>query len=231
MSTNTIEAPVEHVAPSETIVAAAAKALDDRKSKLDFAKQVEKSRNTGASDEDFAAELLTARVELAYGEGASVELYGKDFPMSASKVSQYGTTINQLREAKAPLTEETFGDWFKMTATGGSAKVRKETIAFLLDGENQSLPQSEKAALIRKAREEFFKGKASSGSGENTPRLITIEGLDKYLTRLSEQDWDEVERKAVIERLFRAGSAMDDGQVYVAPVEAEDEVEAETVAA
>lgn len=224
MSTNTIEAPV---APNETIVTAAAKALDDRKSKLAFAKQVEKSREEGTSDEDFASALLTARVELAYGVGASVEVYGKDFPMSASKVSQYGTTINQLREAKAPLTEETFGDWFKLTATGGSAKVRKETIAFLLEPENQALSQGDKAQLIRTAREQFFAGReSSSGSGE---RKLTLDGVLGYLEKVTAQDWDDTDRATIVQAMFDAASALDDGKVYTRPVQ--DEVEAEQVAA
>lgn len=224
MSTNTIEAPV---APNETIVTAAAKALDDRKSKLAFAKQVEKSREEGTSDEDFASALLTARVELAYGEGADVEVYGKDFPMSASKVSQYGTTINQLREAKAPLTEETFGDWFKLTATGGSAKVRKETIAFMLEPENQGLSQGDKAQLIRTAREQFFAGRESGGgSGE---RKLTLDGVLGYLEKVTAQDWDETDKATIVQAMFDAASALDDGQVYTRP--AQDEVEAEQVAA
>lgn len=227
MSTSTIEAPA--IAPSETIVTAAAKALDDRKSKLDFAKQVEKSRAQGASDADFATDLLKARVELAYGEGASVETYGKDFPMSASKVSQYGTTITQLRDSKAPLTEDTFADWFKLTTTGGSAKVRTLLGATLTDGTERT--QEQKAELIRETREKFFADRKTADSGEGGERRITLDGLHKYLEKVAAQDWDEVERREVTEALFAAGSAVDDGRAYERPEAPADEVEAEQVAA
>lgn len=225
MSTITTEAPV---APSETIVTAAAKALDDRKSKLAFAKQVEKSREEGVSDENFATALLTARVELAYGEGADIEVYGKDFPMSASKVSNYGTTINQLREAKAPLTEETYADWFKLVTTGKSAQVRKDTIAFLLEPENQALGQGEKAQLIRKAREEFFAGRTSAES-DSSPRRLTLDGVLGYLEKVTAQDWDDTDKAIIVQAMFDAASALDDGKVYTRATQ--DEVESEQVAA
>lgn len=229
MSTATIEAPVETVAPVETIVQAAAKALDDRKSKLDFAKQVAKSRGQGTSDADFAQALVTARVQLAYGTEANVEHYAKEFQMSAAKVGNYGTTLAQLQEAKAPITENTFGDWFKMTTTGSSATPRKQLIEFLLDGPQVDLPQAEKADLIRQAREAFFNGRKVA----EPTRAVTIDGIIKMLEKASAQTWDATDREALQDILFSAGSAIGDGQVYAyeAPVVETDEVEAEQVAA
>lgn len=222
------QAPVT-VLPSEIIIRDAAKALDDRKSKLAFAKQVEKSRNEGTTDDDFATALLEARVRLAFGDTATVEQYGKDFQMSASKVSQYGTTMNQLRAAKAPLTEDTFADWFKLTATGGSAKVRNGLIADLTDEENADLTPGEKANVIRAAREAFIGGKSAQGSGSGEPRRITLDGVYGFLERLVAQEWDDTDREEIEQALFDAAAALNDKGTYSRPVA--DPVDAEQVAA
>lgn len=219
----------EPQAPSETIVQAAAAALDDRKSKLAFARQVLKSRATGTNDADFAEALVTARVELAYGEGASVERYGKEFQLSTSKVANYGTTLSQLQEAKAPITENTFGDWFKLTTSGGSAKTRKELISHLRE-EAREESQESKAHLIRVARETFLGEKESKGSASGGARNITIEGLGKYLEKLAAQEWDGIDRETIQGMLFDAASAISDGLPYVF-VASEDAIEAELVAA
>lgn len=205
----------------ELIVIEAARALDDRESKLEFAKQVEKAREAEVSDENFSTQLLAARVHLAYGPEAQVDAYAKEFAMSASKVSQYGTTIAQLRAAGAPLTENTFADWFKLTATGGSAKTRNKLIADLTSEENADLSQEAKANVIRATRLQFIAGK-SSGKGEgdggaSAPRRITLDGMHSFLERLAAQAWDDVERAEVQQALFDAASAVDDGVPYLRP--------------
>ena len=224
--TATVEAPTVEV--DGNIVADAAKALDDRKSKLAFAKQVLKSRAQGVSDADFATALVGARVALAYGEGANVDQYAKDFQMSAAKVGNYGTTLAQLQEAKAPITENTFGDWFKMTTTGGSATPRKDLIETLLADENADLDQAGKANVIRATREAFFNDRKVKDPGN---RAVTIDGIIKMLEKASAQKWDETDRDAIQTILFDAGAAIADGQTYVYVAPAVDEVEAEQVAA
>lgn len=203
----------------ELIVIEAARALDDRESKLEFAKQVEKAREAEVSDENFSTQLLAARVHLAYGPEAEVDSYAKEFAMSASKVSQYGTTIAQLRAAGAPLTENTFADWFKLTATGGSAKTRNGLIADLTSEENADLSQEAKANVIRATRLQFIAGKASGKSEGDTsaPRRITLDGMHSLLERLTAQAWDDVERAEVQQALFDAASALDDGVPYLRP--------------
>ena len=194
----------------ELTTAAAAAALDDRKSKLAFAKQVVKAREAGITDAQFADALLIARIERQFPgsreDGAAIERHRKAFQFSSSKVSNYGTTLNQLTEAKAPITEQTFGDWFKLVTTGGSAAARKELIAELPDVESKE----EQAAAIHAVAFQF----AAKQRTPSDPKL-TLEKVEAFLEKLLGTDFG-ADKQAVVDALFTAAGQLDDQ-----PVEAE----------
>lgn len=194
----------------EATTIAGAAALDDRKSKLTFAKQVVKAREAGITDEQFAEALVIARIERQFpgsrSDEAAIERHRKAFQMSSSKVSNYGTTLNQLTEARAPITEQTFGDWFKLVTTGGSASARKALIADLPDVESKE----EQAAAIHAVAFQF------QAKARVTPDpKLTLEKVEKFLEQVLGTDFG-ADRQAVVDAMFEAAGKLDDQ-----PVEAE----------
>jgi hypothetical protein len=184
----------------ESIATAAAASLDDRKSKLAFAKDVARSRELGTKDEDFATVLRAARVLRVYPDATAdeIEVLGKDFEMSASKVSNYGTTLGQLTEAKAPITEDTFGDWFKLTTKPGTAKLRKSLIEEISASDAS---QDGKAAVIKAAAKAYVR----------TPvvrdKALTVEQVEAFLAKVADQDWG-ADAETVSDMLFATGGTL-----------------------
>lgn len=191
----------------ESIATSAAAELDDRKSKLAFAKQVIKARNIeGSSDEAFAEVLRTARVLRVYPDATPEEVVvlGKDFEMSPSKVSNYGTALAQLTAAKAPITEDTFGDWFKLVTKPGTAKLRK---ALMEEISESDASQEGKAAVIKQAAKTFQRTPVV-----REPAALTLEKVLAFLEQVAATDFGD-DTEAVSEALFNAGAAVADQPV------------------
>lgn len=202
-----IDTPEVNLEVLESTTVAAAAALDDRKSKLAFAKQVVKAREGGITDEQFADALVIARIERQFPgsreDSAAIDRHRKSFQMSSSKVSNYGTTLNQLTEAKAPITEQTFGDWFKLVTTGGSASARKELIAELPDVESKE----EQAAAIHAIAFQF----TAKPRVPSDPKL-TLEKVEAFLAKVLETDFGS-DKQAVVDAIFTAAGQLDDQPV------------------
>lgn len=183
----------------ESILTTAAADLDDRKSKLSFARGVIKARGIGISDEEFATQLRTARVLRVYPDATPEEVVtlGGDFEMSASKVSNYGTALGQLTEAKAPVTEDTFGDWFKLVTKPGSAKLRKALVEEISASDAN---QEGKAAVIKQAAKTFQRTPVV-----RAPQALTLEKVLEFLARVADSDFG-ADTKAVSDALFEAGA-------------------------
>lgn len=188
----------------ESILTAAAADLDDRKSKLSFARGVIKARGIGISDDEFATQLRTARVLRVYPDATPEEVIalGADFEMSASKVSNYGTALAQLTEAKAPITEDTFGDWFKLVTKPGSAKLRKQLVEEISASDAN---QQGKAAVIKQAAKGFQRTPVV-----RAPAVLTLEKVLAFLEQVTATDFGD-DTEAVSEALFNAGAAVSDG--------------------
>ena len=195
----------------QTTVTKAAEALDDRKNKLGFARQVESARKAGIPDADFAVALTAARVARilpGVSDPAAIAKVASDrkLEMSSSKVSQYGVALGQLREAKAPITESTFDNWFRLASTGGTADLRKEMVTSHLEEERS---QEEKESYILEKSVGFTKKPRVS-----EPKL-TLEKVEAFLAKVLETDFG-ADKQAVVDALIAAGAQLDDQ-----PVEAE----------
>lgn len=198
----------------ESVATTAAAALDDRKSKLTFAKEVLKARSIeGSTDAAFAEVLRAARVLRVYPDATAEEIIvlGKDFEMSAAKVSNYGTALSQLQEAKAPVTEDTFGDWFKLVTKPGSAKLRKALIEEISVSEAS---QDGKAAVIKQAAKTFTRTPVV-----REPKALDLEAVLAFLERVADADFGS-DAQAVSDALFEAGAAVAD-MVESDPIESE----------